>query len=131
MSTEQPTEKPVKPSTVTKIVSGVMRSAYNQELKTPINYSAEYEELTEGTPIPADEQLSAKELLDVVNTRRRNNARQKAMQAALDAADVKKPTLEDTSVQRSTMLKVLLAAGKNPQEAEDIINGILGAPPAE
>ncbi len=115
----------------TETVSGLMRSAYNQELKTPVKYSGEYQELLEGDEVPADEKLSAKEILDVVNTRRRNNARQKAMQAALDAADVKKPTLQDTSVQRATMLKVLLAAGKTEAEATDIINGALGAPPAE
>lgn len=108
------------------VVSGVMNNAYGQTLDTPIKYSQTYEELVDGDAIPADEQLSAKEILDVVNTRRRNAARQKGMNAALDAAGIVKPTLADVKVQFSTMVKVLLAANKPQAEAEDIARTALG-----
>lgn len=90
---------------------GVMENAYGKALPSPIKYSASYEKLLSYDAIPAKELPDHDDILDVVNNARKANARQKAMQAALDAAGIVKPTLETSvDLQVSNIVKSLLAA---------------------
>lgn len=99
---------------------GVMKSAYGSELKTPLTYEASYRKLLSFDAIPEDEQLSEKDILQVVNDARKANARQKAMQEALDAAKIEKPSLSDPQVQLKSMIKILTTAGRTPEQARQI-----------
>src|SRR3990172_10201992 len=80
----------------TEKFEGSMDSAFGVALPTTIKFAGAfdayetYEEADEANDLPSrDEQLT------FVNNKRKANARQKAMNAALDAAGIKKPTLED------------------------------------
>lgn len=99
---------------------GVMKSAYGSELKTPLTYEASYQKLLTFDAIPEDEQLSEKDILQVVNDARKANARQKAMQDALDKAKIEKPSLSDPQVQLKSMIKILTTAGRTPEQARQI-----------
>lgn len=112
------------PKTVNK--SAKVETAYGQTLAEPVTFSYSYEELVKGDEIPADEQPDADDLRSYVNQKRNATARSKAQNDALTAAGISKPTLEDPNVQLSTMVKVLVAAGKSAQEADTIARATLG-----
>jgi hypothetical protein len=73
---------------------------------------------------------SAEEIVTFVNNKMKANARQKAMQSALDAAGIKKPevnaTPEGLLVAAKQMVKTLVAAGKNEADAIQQVNVLLG-----
>lgn len=103
---------------------GQIENAYGRPLsqnrfkdgKTPvtvIKYSAEYEKVTDYDAIPSKEMPDKDDILALVNNARKANARQKAMQSALDDAGVIKPTLEDdVELQIAGMVKSLVASKK-------------------
>jgi|SRR5688572_13217506 len=110
----------------TTTFKGTMENAYGNPLPTPINYNGSFEELTEGDQVPAKEQPDAKELLAYVNNKRKANARQKAMQGALDTAGIEKPTLDNPEVQFKQMVKILTTAGRTEEQARQMANANLG-----
>jgi len=110
----------------TTTFKGVIENAYGAQLPTPIKYEGEFEELVKGDEIPAKEAPDADELLAYVNNKRKANARQKSMQAALTASGIEKPTLEDPKVQFSQMVKILVTAGKSEDVAKQMANASLG-----
>lgn len=111
----------------TTAVKGVIENAYGKVLPTPIKYEGEFEELVKGDEIPAKENPDADELLDYVNNKRKANARQKAMAAALQAAGIVKPEVgEDMEFTFKQMVKILLATGKDEATARQMANANLG-----
>lgn len=117
-----------KVTTETRKFDGRMESAYGRDLPKAIDFEGTYEHIMENAAIPAKEVPTDEEILAFVNRKRLANARQKAMQAALDAAGVKKPDLKtDVQLQLETLIKVYVAAGKSPEEAQAIAESTLGA----
>jgi hypothetical protein len=110
--------------TVTKTAR--VETAYGQTLPEAIDFSYQFEKLAKGDAIPTDETPDASDILNFVNAKRNASARSKAQNEALDAADVKKPTLEDPDVRLKTMVKVLVAAGNTTEQAEQIARQALG-----
>lgn len=112
----------------TVVFDGVIESAYGSKLadarfkpgSTPVTslaYVASFEELTSYDAIPAKELPDKDDILSVVNQARKANARQKAMQKALDDAGVIKPTLaDDVNLQLATMVKAMVASKKYTEE---------------
>lgn len=111
----------------TEKFSGTMESAYGQPLQKPIKFDGAFEAFDSLDEVKtANEYPSNDELVTFVNNKRKANARQKAMNAALTAAGIEKPTLEDPKVQYQQMVKVLLAAGKSEDDARQAANALLG-----
>lgn len=106
----------------TEKISGTMEKAYGSNLPSAIPYEGTFEtyetvsEVRSANDMPNDE-----EVVTIRNQQRRNNARQKFMQAALDAAGVKKPTL-DTSLELrvKNIVDSLVANGKSREKALEI-----------
>ena len=112
----------------TESFKGTIATAYNQTLSTPIAFEGTFEafenigEVREKNEYPSDE-----DVVNFVNARNKANARQKAMTAALDAAGIVKPTLEnDADLRFKTMVKTLVAGGKSQAEAEALTKQMLG-----
>lgn len=112
----------------TEKFKGTMENAYGKPLPTPIAFAGEYDafenlqEVKDKNEYPKDE-----EIVDFANNRRKAAARQKQMQAALDAAGIEKPTLDnDPQLQLKTVYKALIAAGKSEAEARNIASATLG-----
>jgi hypothetical protein len=103
---------------------GTIESAYGRKLGenkfkpgfsavSTVKYSAEYEKLGSYDAIPEKEMPDKDDILALVNNARKANARQKAMQKALDDAGVIKPTMEDDDeLKISSIVKGLLASKK-------------------
>lgn len=108
---------------------GTMESAYGKKLETAIAFAGEftaYESIDEVRA--ANDLLNDKEIVKTRNTERKAAARQKAMTAALDAAGIEKPTLEnDAQLRLRSMHKVLIASGKSDAEARTIAAQLVGA----
>lgn len=112
----------------TETFKGTIENAYGQPLEKALAFSGDFEKLEKGDEIPAKEQPDADEILTYVNSKRKANARQKAMQAVLDAAGIEKPTLENNvDLQVKTMVKSLVASGKyNEEQATQFAKTALG-----
>ena len=111
----------------TETLSGTIETAYGKPLKTPVKYSGEvnlYETADEVRT--ANDWPSNDEVINFVNQNRKANERQKLMKAALDAAGIQKPTLEQPEEQFKQMVKILTAAGKEEATAKQIANATLG-----
>lgn len=111
-----------------KTVSGVMENAYGKPLAAPIAFEGEYTAYASFQEVvDAKDELKPEEVVKVRNEQRKAAARQKAMQAALDAAGIVKPTLEnDEQLRLKKMFDVLVANG-TPEatartQAETILN---------
>ena len=123
------TEAVAGPTTKSVEFDGTMENAYGSALKDAsykpgfdavkaIAFKGTYEHILNFEDIPRDEKLSEADILKVVNDARKANARQKAMQDALDNAGVVKPTLESSpELQLRNMVKSLVASGKYTEEA--------------
>lgn len=101
-----------------KTGTSVATTAYGKKLDAPISYDykwstyANFDELVAGK-----DELTPDEQVKVRNTERQNNARQKALQAALDAAGIAKPTLEnDDQLRLREFFKVLMSSKKYTEE---------------
>lgn len=105
---------------------GVIENAYGKPLPSPISYSGSFEELEKGDAIPPKEDPDEDERRTYANNKRKANARQKAMQLALTAAGIEKPTLEDAEEQFRQMVKILTTAGKSDEQARQMANANLG-----
>jgi hypothetical protein len=97
-----------------------------KDVYTSADWDAAVAEIREKNEFPNNEEIT-----NFVNNKRKANARQKTMQAALEAAGIQKPTLEDSPELRwKTMVKTLLAAKKTQAEAESIASAALDYTPA-
>jgi hypothetical protein len=102
-----------------KTGNSTANTAYGAKLDSPIAYTYKwtaYQNIDEVRA--ANDLLTDEEQLKVRNTERLNNARQKALQAALDAAGIVKPTIEnDEQLRLREMFKVLMASKKYTEDA--------------
>ena len=130
----------------TEKFNGTIESAYGKTLPEKLSFSGTFQAFTitddvagnavelPATPDGADKITDAitwGDVYAVVNNKRKAKARQKAMNAALDAAGIEKPTMEDPQVQLATMIKGLKAAGKSDVDARTIAETALGVKLAE
>ncbi len=118
---------------VTEKFEGVIENAYGKKLDTPIKFEGTYDAFESYDEVKSKNELPKdSEITDFVNNRRKANARQKSMQAALDAAGIVKPTLEnDAQLRLREMYKVLVAGGKSEAEARTLAAATLGTDWAE
>lgn len=106
---------------------GTVESAYGEKLATPVAFSgtyeafATYEELQTANELPSND-----EVLSFVNAKRKNNARQKSMTEALEAAGISKPDPNDPLVVKANMLKNIDKLDL-PQEQKDMMKAVLQA----
>jgi hypothetical protein len=106
---------------------GTIESAYGQPLPSALTFSGSYnayesyDEAKDAQDLPSRE-----EQLAFINNKRKANERQKAMQATLDAAGISKPTLDDPQVQLRTIIKALVASGRDEATATQIAETTLG-----
>lgn len=119
----------MKPETI----KGTMEKAYGSALPKPIPYEGTFDvyenvqEVRSANDMPNDE-----EVVTIRNQQRRNNARQKFMQAALDAADIKKPTLESSvELRLKNIVDSLVANGKSREKALEIAYAALDITPEQ
>jgi hypothetical protein len=113
---------------------GTMENAYGKQLPTPIPFNGSYDAFENYEEVKSANELpSNDEVLAFVNNKKKANARQKAMQAALEAAGIEKPTLEnDKDLQWKTMYKSLIASGKYTEEkARELTSDMLDYTPAQ
>jgi hypothetical protein len=111
--------------------SGTMESAYGNKLDTPIKFEGTFEAFENYQEIvAAKEELSNDELVKAINDKRKANARQKAMTAALDAAGIKKPVVDATPegmlVAARNLVKDLIASGRSEADAKQTASTIYG-----
>jgi hypothetical protein len=95
-----------------KTGTSVATTAYGKKLDAPISYDYKWTAYENGEALTAaKDELTLDEQVKVRNTERQNNARQKALQAALDAAGIVKPTAEnDPQIGLRDMFKTLQTA---------------------
>jgi hypothetical protein len=118
---------------------GVIENAYGRPLtqnkfkdgSSPvpsIKYNASFEKLVTYDAIPEKEMPDKDDILALVNNARKANARQKAMQTALDGAGVIKPTMEDDDeLKIASIVKGLIASKKyNEVGARTLAKQMLG-----
>jgi len=115
-------------------------TAYGKKLDTPITYGYTWKEYPDyDTLKAAGKVLDGDEQVKVRNTEAQSTARQKALQAALDAAGIVKPTEEnDAQIRLKSMFKTLMtakAADGSPkyteQAARDLAATVIGEAWAE
>lgn len=108
-------------------LEGVMESAYGAKLETAIKYAGEFQAYeTHAEIVAANDLPSHDEVVSFRNQQRRAAARQRLMTEALDAAGIKKPTLENSADLRyKSIYDALIAAGKSATEAEAIAKAAL------
>lgn len=111
-----------------KTVTGTSKveTAYGNTLKTPISFEFSHVEYSDYSEVPESDKLTPKDMLQVVNASLKASARAKAQNEALEAAGIKKPSLDDPAVQLSTMVKVLMKAGKDESTATQLAKAALG-----
>jgi len=113
----------------TEKFNGTIESAYGSPVSPALKFNGTFEAFQTADEIKAaNEYPSEADIIDFVNNKRKANARQKEMQATLDAAGYVKPTLEtDVQLQLRTLIKVFVASGKSQAEAQTIAETSLGA----
>lgn len=117
-----------------KTGTSVAQTAYGKKLDSSISYDytwTSYENIEEVKA--ANDLLTDDEIVKVRNTERQNNARQKALQAALDAAGIVKPTIEnDEQLRLRDMFKVLMSSKRYTEDqARELAATTLGLSWAE
>lgn len=101
--------------------SGTIENAYGSKLPKDVKFNGSFDSYETIDEIRAANDLpSNDDIISFVNSKRKANARQKAMTAALDAAGIAKPTLENPAEQYKQMVKILVTAGKSEAEAAKI-----------
>jgi hypothetical protein len=108
--------------------SGTIENYYGKPLATALSYEAEtdnfdgIDEVKSANEFPKDS-----EIVTFVNAKRKAVIRQRAMQAAVDAAGIVKPTLEnDGQLRLKNVFKILVAGGTPEAEARDIASTATG-----
>lgn len=115
----------------TEKFKGTIESAYGSPLATALKFDGEFEAYADYDEAAAANDLPSRdEQVTFVNNRRKANARQKSMQAALDAAGVAKPVADETPegkiVAGRVMVKQLVATGFTEANARQLIETTLG-----
>ena len=89
-----------------------------EPIATPVKYAFDYDAYETVEEIrAANDWLSDEEILKAVNAKRKNSARTKAQNAALDAAGIVKPTIETNDQLRlREMFKVLMSSKRYTEE---------------
>jgi len=107
--------------------TAVARTAYGKTLDTPISYSFEWDEFSgKDELIAAKQELTLEEQLKVRATEAQNNARQKALTAALDAAGIVKPNIEnDPQFRLRKMFDLFKANGLSDNDARTAASNAL------
>lgn len=106
---------------------GTIESAYGSPLPSALKFEGSFDAYESYSEAQAANDLpSQDEQLTFTNNKRKANARQKSMQAALDAAGITKPTLEDPQVQLKTIIKALVASGRSEVDATAVAEATLG-----
>jgi hypothetical protein len=102
-----------------KTATSTANTAYGKPLATPIDYSYQWDIYTSKAEVDAaNDNLSDEEVIKVRNNEHQSNARQKALQAALDAAGIVRPTLEnDDQLRLREFFKVLMSSKKYTEDA--------------
>ena len=113
----------------TETFSGTIENAYGKTLATPVKFDGSFDAFENYTELQNQNELpSHDDVVKFVNDKRKANARQKAMAAALEAAGIEKPTLEtDVQLQLKTMYKTLRAAKKDHATAKSTAETLIGA----
>ena len=105
------------------------KTAYGKPLDTPISYDYSWTIYqTDEELVAAKDELTLEEQRKTRNTERQNNARQKALTAALDAAGIVKPTLEnDDQLRLREGFKVAMSSGRyTVEQAREVVATMLG-----
>jgi hypothetical protein len=114
----------------TKTFKATAESAYGNELPNPVEYTYDVNILQAVSEIPVEEQLSASDILLVVNNKRKASARQSAMLKAFDKVGIKAPKVDSTAegilVAAKQTLKTLIATGKSEDEAKQMAAALFG-----
>ena len=112
----------------TELFESVAEVAHGKKLVKPIPYSGAFEVYDSyAEVVSANDLLSEKEVVDTRNRERRASARAKALQAALDAAGIVKPTLEnDEQLRLKKMYEIFVASKKSHDEARALASAALG-----
>jgi len=114
----------------TKTFEATAESAYGSELANAIKYTYEVNMLQAVSEIPVEEQLSASDILQVVNNKRKASARQSAQLKAFDKAGIKAPKVDATAegilVAAKNTVKTLVATGKSADEAKQMAAALFG-----
>jgi len=112
----------------TETFKALAETAYGKKLAQSIEYPVEYDAYTSyAEVVSANDLLSEQETVDTRNTQRKANARQKALQVALDAAGIVKPTIENDSQMRlRKMYDLFMANGASSSEARIKASNALG-----
>lgn len=85
---------------------GEVASAYGNQLPKAIQFSGAYQAFENAEEVKtANQWPNDSDIVDFVNTRTKNNERQKAMTAALEAAGITKPDPNDPVVVAARMLR--------------------------
>lgn len=111
----------------TEKFSGKMENAYGKVLPEAIKFDGTFEALENVEEVrTANEYPNDTEVVDWANAKRKASARQKSMNAALEAAGIAKPTLDDPQVQLATIVKALRASGRSEEDAIALAETTLG-----
>lgn len=105
------------------------KTAYGKPLDKPIDYTFEWDEYeTNEELVAAKDEMTLDEQRKSRNTDRQNNARQKQLAAALDAAGIVKPNLEnDEQLRLREMFKVLMSSKRYTEaDARNLASTTLG-----
>lgn len=111
----------------TETFEAVAEQAYGKKLDTPIPYSGSFQAYETFQEVQtAGDALSHDEQVKVRNVERKANARQKALQAALDKAEIVKPTTEnDPQLRLKRMYELFVANGSGHDEARQLASSSL------
>lgn len=98
-----------------KTGESVATTAYGKKLDAPITYGYKWTAYeTDEELVAAKDELTLEEQRKTRNTERQSNARQKALQVALDGAGIVKPTAEnDDQIRLKDMFRTLMTAKVN------------------
>lgn len=112
----------------TETLKGTIESAYGNKLASALTYTGTFEVYENiGEVQSANDMPSHDEVISFRNTQRRNNARQKFMQEALDKAGIVKPTLETSvDLRVKNIVDSLVASGKSVEDATATAKQLLG-----
>lgn len=111
-----------------KTEQATAKTAYNKVLETPVTYEFSWSAYDNHSEVvAAHDTLNDDEVVKVRNRERQAKARQAALTAALDAAGIEKPNLEnDPQFRLAQMYKILIAAKKTHEEARALAASTLG-----
>lgn len=112
---------------------GTIGTAFDKtEIKPALPFAGTYEAYENYSDVPTDEKLSEKDILEVVNTARKNAARAKEIKSALLAAGYKEVDRKSPEFQRNEMVANLMKQRPKltREQAETVVDGMLGNIPS-